>query len=149
MKILIAVDDSPHSQAAVEFVRRATWPAGSEVLVLSAVRPPVNVYSEIYAPSIPDTEAVEEAETRTHQDLVSATQRDLAGTGLVARGQVVRGDPREAIVQAARTERVDLVVVGSHGRTGLARLLLGSVADHVVSHAHCSVLVVKLPGRTA
>jgi nucleotide-binding universal stress UspA family protein len=56
----------------------------------------------------------------------------------------VRGDPREAIVEAARKTGADLVVVGSHGRTGIGKLVLGSVASHVVTHAPCSVLVVKL-----
>jgi nucleotide-binding universal stress UspA family protein len=58
---------------------------------------------------------------------------------------VERGDPREGIVHAAETERADLVVVGSHGRTGLQKLLIGSVAAHVVTHAPCSVVVVKRP----
>jgi universal stress protein A len=58
---------------------------------------------------------------------------------------MVQGDPRDALVETARQDRVDLIIVGSHGRTGLSKLLLGSVASHVVSHAPCNVLVVKLP----
>jgi universal stress protein A len=48
-------------------------------------------------------------------------------------------------VDEARREKADLIVVGSHGRSGMAKLLLGSVAAHVVSHAPCSVLVVRPP----
>ena len=59
--------------------------------------------------------------------------------------RVERGDPREGLVHAAETERADLLVVGSHGRTGLPRMLLGSVAGHVATHAPCSVVVVKRP----
>jgi universal stress protein A len=55
------------------------------------------------------------------------------------------GDPRHALVQEARQERVDLIIVGSHGRSGMAKLLLGSVASYVVSHAPCNVLVVRRP----
>jgi nucleotide-binding universal stress UspA family protein len=60
---------------------------------------------------------------------------------------VLQGDPREMLIEEARSERADLVVVGSHGRTGLDRLLMGSVASHVVTHAPCSVLVVKEAGK--
>jgi hypothetical protein len=46
-------------------------------------------------------------------------------------------------VAAAQQQAVDLIVVGSHGRTGLERMLMGSVSDRVIGHAHCAVLVVK------
>jgi len=59
----------------------------------------------------------------------------------------VRGDPREALVLAAESDQADLVVVGSHGRSGLTKLLLGSVASHVVTHAPCNVLVVKMRAK--
>jgi nucleotide-binding universal stress UspA family protein len=57
----------------------------------------------------------------------------------------VTDDPRLSIVAVATREAVDLVVVGSHGRSGLQKLLLESVSSHVVAHTPCSVLVVKLP----
>jgi nucleotide-binding universal stress UspA family protein len=62
---------------------------------------------------------------------------------------VERGDPRDAIVRVAEREHADLVIVGSHGRTGLPKLLMGSVASYVVTHAPCPVLVVKHPGLPA
>jgi nucleotide-binding universal stress UspA family protein len=58
------------------------------------------------------------------------------------------GDPGDAIVEAATSERADMIVVGSHGRSGLGRALLGSVSDFVVRHAPCPVMVVK-PDRDA
>ena len=57
--------------------------------------------------------------------------------------KVLPGDPREALVDTVRAENADLLVVGSHGRTGISKLMLGSVASHVVAHAPCDVLVVK------
>jgi len=57
----------------------------------------------------------------------------------------LEGDPATAIVRYARDAAMDLVVMGTHGRTGLDRLLLGSVAEKVLRDAPCSVLVVKLP----
>ncbi len=148
MKIMIGVDDSPHSRAAVEFVRRMTWPKESRVLVVSAVRPAVAVYAEAYAGTSPYVEPMNDDLVRFHQEIASASERDLQGAGLGTEARIVHGDPRTALVEAAREERVDLLVVGSHGRTGMAKLLMGSVASHVVAHAPCSVMVVKL-GRNA
>jgi nucleotide-binding universal stress UspA family protein len=61
----------------------------------------------------------------------------------------LQGDPAAQILAYAREAGVDLIVMGTHGRTGLERLLLGSVAEKVMRDAHCSVLVVKLPKRAA
>jgi len=60
---------------------------------------------------------------------------------------VLAGDPRQTLLDVAQSERADLIVVGSHGRSGLAKMMLGSVSSHVVTHAPCSVLVVKQTGR--
>jgi len=81
-------------------------------------------------------------------------QRESAAQALMARGKgdgiaceflVWEGDPGEAIVDAARAERVDLIVLGSHGRRGVNRSIFGSVSDHVVRHAPCPVVVVRGP----
>ena len=149
MKIMIGVDDSPHSRAAVEFVQKMTWPKGSKVIVVSVVRPVVAVYAEAYAPAGPYPAAVSEDLVRFHQETAVSAERDLQGAGLATEARIVHGDPRTALVDAARGERADLLVMGSHGRTGMAKLLLGSVASHVVTHAPCSVMVVKLDRRAA
>jgi len=61
--------------------------------------------------------------------------------------RLATGDPAEAIVHLAEEEGADLIVLGSHGRTGLSRLLMGSVAEAIVRKAHCPVLVHKQPVR--
>ena len=144
MRILIGVDDSPHSHAAVEFVRGMAWPKGSSILVLSVVRPMVGVYAEAYVPAAPYVEEMSEDLVRFHQETASAAERDLQKAGLKTEAKVLHGDPRTALVEAARTEHADLVVLGSHGRTGMAKLVMGSVAAYVMTHAPCSVMVVKL-----
>ncbi len=145
MKILVPVDDSPHSRAAVEFVKGVQWPGGAHVVVLAAARPVVSAYAEVYAPGSPSGEGLFHEQLKHGEELVARVEADLKAAGLRAEGQVVRGDPREAIVHAARAGKADLIVMGSHGRSGLAKLLLGSVASFVVANAPCSVLVVKLP----
>ena len=67
----------------------------------------------------------------------------MRGSGFKTNSRVVTGDARFALIDAAKSEHADLLVVGSRGRTGLSKLLLGSVASHAVTHAPCSVLVVK------
>jgi nucleotide-binding universal stress UspA family protein len=62
---------------------------------------------------------------------------------------MLEGDPAEEIIDYANSANIDLIVMGTHGRTGLERLLLGSVAEKVLRGAQCSVLVAKLPKRTA
>ena len=146
MKVLIGVDDSAHSRAAVEFVRRMTWPKGSKAIVVSVVQPPVLAYSEIYAPTMLPMEGLEDI-TRMHQDIASKAEHELQAGSLTTEARVLQGDPRTTLIETAHSEHVDLIVVGSHGRTGLAKLLIGSVASHVVTHAPCSVLVVKLEKR--
>ena len=62
---------------------------------------------------------------------------------------LVTGNPAAAIVEVAATEGVDLIVMGTHGRTGLARLVMGSIAEAVLRGAPCPVLVCKSPARKA
>ena len=143
MKIVIGLDRSPCSRAALDYLRTLSRREGARVIVVSAVRTPVLAYSEVYVPAMGlDEEAMQE-QMRASQELVSEAEKKLRLAGLTTEARVIRGDPGEAIVKVARTEGADLVVVGSHGRTGIAKLFLGSVASHVVTHAPCSVLVVK------
>jgi nucleotide-binding universal stress UspA family protein len=146
MKIVLGVDDSPHSLAAVEFVKKMKWPEGTSVIVLSVARIPVSAYAMVDMPAVSgNTEWLGE-QVKFHEEVAARVERQLREAGLKTTGRVVEGDPRESLVHAAETEHADLIVVGSHGRSGLSKLLLGSVASHVVTHAPCHVMVVKLRG---
>jgi nucleotide-binding universal stress UspA family protein len=141
MKILIGIDASSHARSTVEFVRKLAWPAGTRIAILSVAETPVLAYSEVYVPSI--SGEVIETLVRDHERAACDAERELKAAGFVTEAKVAQGDPRFELIAAARAERADLVIVGSHGRTGLSRLVMGSVAHHVVTHAPCSVLVVK------
>jgi nucleotide-binding universal stress UspA family protein len=145
MKIVLGFDDSPHAQSALQWICQQRWPEATRVVVVSAVRAPLAVYAEVYAPAMPYPADVVEDMTRHSHELAEGAQTSLRDAGLAAESRVLQGDPREVLVDVARAESADLVVVGSHGRTGLAKLVLGSVAAHVVGHAPCSVMVVKRP----
>ena len=143
MRILIAVDQSPHSERAVQFVSRMRWPAGSRVIVASVLSPPLSppvAGVDAGVSLMVEVSAEQVTETRT---LVAEAEAELRAAGIATENRLPTGDPREVLLRLVEDERVDLIVLGSHGRTGLAKLLLGSVSSHVVTHAHCSVLVVK------
>lgn len=142
MKILIAVDDSPHSRSAVEFLAKSRWPAGSRIIVISVVP----ILPPMTPPDMPMNADYTEALRPQAEAAVKHAEAVLRRVGLCAEGRVLVGEPGDALVHAAQDERADLLVLGSHGRTGFARLLLGSVSSHAVNHAPCSVLVVKKPG---
>lgn len=147
MKIVLALDDSQHSERALDFVARMRWPAGSTLMVLSVLPPNAAGFGAPYEPVGLALEPIEAQHARL-RDGVARAERTLREHGLSAAGQVIDGDPREVLIDTAERERADLLVVGSHGRTGLAKLTLGSVSSHVVTHAPCSVLVVKGPRPT-
>jgi nucleotide-binding universal stress UspA family protein len=143
MNVLIGIDDSPFSRAALEYVKRSAWPKGTKFLVVSASAPVFVGPGEAAAPGA-IAELIQQQEA-FHKDLAQKAAEELKAVGLDATGKMVPSDPRGAISDTAKALPADLVVVGSHGRSGLTKLLLGSVATHVVTHAPCSVLVVKRP----
>ena len=145
MKIILGVDESPCSAAAVDHVRRASWPAGSSVLVLTAVKPVVLAVPEAYMVLAGQVETLKREQVQRGLAYVKKIADELAPAGLKVESRVVEGDPRDVLVETCRSQNADLVVLGSHGRTGLSKLLLGSVAAHVVTHAPCSVLIVRRP----
>ena len=141
MKVLIGVDDSPCSDAAIRYVGEATWPKETEFVVLSAASPIFVGPGEVAAADA--IARLMKEQEKYHQEIAIRGVTRLRKAGFTADARMVVGDPRAALLDTAGSERVDLIVVGSHGRTGFKKLLLGSVASHVVTHAPCSVLVVR------
>ena len=143
MRILIALDDSPHSERAVQFVIGMRWPAGSRVIAATVMRHTLSSMVPASA-SAADLPADLARERRLeHEAVVTRAQDRLRAAGLPTEGRVVEGDPREQLLRLIESERADLLVMGSRGRTGIFQLVLGSVSTHAVGHAGCSVLVVK------
>ena len=143
MKILVAVDDSPHSERAVRFVARMRWPAGSRVIVVNVMTPVLTPPVVGGESGVPLTIEVTEQQRQQARKLTSRSEAALRESGIAAESRVPTGDPRDALMRLVTDERADLLVMGSHGRTGFAKLMLGSVSSHAVTHAQCSVLVVK------
>jgi nucleotide-binding universal stress UspA family protein len=87
-------------------------------------------------------ESVEEAKA-----LAAKAAGALRSAGVNVTTAVVQGDPKSIILDNAKTWGADLIVLGSHGRKGLERFLVGSVSEAVLRHAHCSVEIVRLPPK--
>jgi nucleotide-binding universal stress UspA family protein len=131
MIVVVGVDGSPYSMKAVEWV--ANSPAAVErVVVVSAAHAGM---------AMSDSRLVQLVREAAEGHVREATQALTALSKVT--GRVVDGEPRTVLVDAARAEDADLLVVGSRGRTGVARLLLGSVAAHVAEHAPCNTLIVR------
>ncbi len=135
-KILVPIDFSLDSQCAVHVAESLARDHGA-TLVLAAAAPPPPV-TESLLPSSECPGLV--AETRRNLVAVASTVTDLP-----VEIHVLGGEPGPALVAIANNCDADLIVMGTHGRTGLTRMLMGSVAEYVLRHARCPVLTMK-PG---
>jgi len=140
VKILLCVDLSENSQAAFRAVAGQYHPNETEVRVLHVLQPvtlsAAPQMSPMYTPELQE----EGAEARRLADRIAG---ELRNAGFRAEPVLAKGDVRETIVNTAAEWNADLIVVGSRGKGGLRRLLLGSAAEFVARHAPCSVLIVR------
>jgi nucleotide-binding universal stress UspA family protein len=148
-KVLVATDGSECSAKAVAFVANCTWMQDVQVRVLSVVQLlalDLPSASMSFLPPVPEvTEAVcRESRARAGKAVDSACQTlKKTGRKLCACNPTPEGDPRGIILDEAKLWGADMIVLGSHGRHGVERLLMGSVAEGVASHATCSITVVR------
>ena len=145
MRILLAVDGSPFSDAAVTEVASRPWPAASEVKVITAFQVPLIPTPEVWAISDEYLPALERIAREQSQSIVDAAVAALArglDKSITVSGEVLLGPPREAILDGAEKWKADLIVMGSHGFGAWRGFLLGSVSRSVVTQAKCSVEVV-------
>jgi nucleotide-binding universal stress UspA family protein len=146
MKILLAVDGSPCSNIAVDEIANRPWPNGSTVRVLNAFEMPVPPTPEGWAlPASYFDEMDQAIRTQSHSIVDQAAEklRKKLDKTMEVVTQSVAGPPRALIIDEAEGWGADLIVLGSHGYGRWGRLLLGSVSQSVVSHAKCSVEVVR------
>jgi nucleotide-binding universal stress UspA family protein len=148
MRILLALDDSKFSEAALQLTIAQSRPQGTQVRVVHVVEPLEIIFPEgkWELKMSRDLEEVRKNKLQQAQQLVSAAAEALRSRGFESVDTAVReGDVRAEIIDAAAEWRADLIVIGSHGRKGMDRFLLGSVSEFVARHARCSVEIVRLP----
>ncbi len=146
MKILLATDGSAFSDAAVEEIARRPWPEASELKIIYVIEPFVPPTTDTWVlPSNYYDQLIEAAESQARDAVGKAAERfsTIAGEKLRITTDLINGNPKQVIVEEAENWGADLIVVGSHGYKGLTKFLLGSVSQAVVSHAKCSVEVVR------
>jgi nucleotide-binding universal stress UspA family protein len=145
MKILLAIDGSPCSDAAVEEVSRRPWPEGSSIKVLTTFELPSPPTPEGWALPYSYFEEMDLALRKQAENIVERAIEKLKSTRntISVDARIVPGSPKSVILDEAEDWRADLIVVGSHGYRAWERFLLGSVSQSVVSHAKCSVEVVR------
>lgn len=133
--ILVATDGSKFSSVAVEHAINFAQSYGGQLTVVSVVDVPAELYGE--SPQLVD-DLVDRAKS-----YVEAVQNLAKSQGVAVKTFVREGSAYETITKLSKKERAGLIIMGSHGRTGLNRLLMGSVTEKVIGNASCPVLVVR------
>jgi len=139
MKIMIALDGSDASEISIQEVVSRPWPKDSEFSLISAVDP----FFFVRSPML-----LAEAKKSTENALNDNAQK-LKAAGWQTSFEVVVENPRHVIYRLAEEFHVDLILLGSRGRSSFERLMLGSTAQAVLRHAHCSVEIVRAPRTTS
>lgn len=140
MRIMVAIEGSLFSQLAIRAVAQRIRPEGAKVLLVHAIEP---------AAFFEQDESVQER-LRRPQELLDAAADELTENGFRdVDVRVINADPRAGLLEIAAKWQPDLIVMGSHGRKGLEKLMLGSVAESVAHHASCSVLIVRIAASWA
>lgn len=144
--IVVATDGSPAARAAVARALEEARLTNAALELVSAWSTPVTG-----AMGVPTymSEDVFYATRDAMADILAEAKARVAAQGVTAETHLVAGDPAAEICRLAEERHADLIVMGSRGHGPLAAALLGSVAAHVVQHAHCPVMVVPDPKRAA
>jgi nucleotide-binding universal stress UspA family protein len=149
-RVLVPIDFSPSARAALEYATFLAGKFGAELDVLHVSEPPGYVGPDTLAllPIVAGQPGRDQART----DVTREVEQFLARTAARPRQLSVRveaGEPSDTILQIAKDGGADLIVMGTHGRTGLSRLLIGSVAEAVLRRSTCPVLTIRVPAKTS
>jgi nucleotide-binding universal stress UspA family protein len=141
--ILVPVDFSPHAEHAFTYATTLAERFGAKLALLYVVDDSFVTggwSSEIYVPNVPELmeNLIADADRR-----LATLKASAAALGLAAETAVIRGRPAHAIVEHAKNGGFDLIVMGTHGRTGVSHVVMGSVAERVLRKAPCPVLTVR------
>ncbi|HEX3280349.1 MAG TPA: universal stress protein [Pyrinomonadaceae bacterium] len=141
--ILLPTDFSECGNYALSYAASLARTFGASILCVHVIEPvvPTVGYSGISEP-LPMADIADQLEDSAERELPKFAECEEC-SGLAVEELIVHGEAASEIVRVAKERSVDLIVVSSHGRTGLGRILFGSTAEAVVRHAPCPVLVVK------
>lgn len=144
-KILCPTDFSQPSYEALKVAVEVAQHFGAELYVMHVVPPlppPVPVADSAFVPSF-DLPLYQQELTTSSENALKAVIAERVPSDVVAHPLLTTGDPAREIILAAEEQKVDLIIIATHGHTGWGRLLFGSVAEKVVRLAPCPVLTIK------
>lgn len=137
-KIMVGYDGTKFSDCALKEAIALAKESGAKLLLVTA--PEIDVELQSLAP---EANVLMEKKARTDLDRAAAKVKKA---GLTCETKIIATtSAQEALVETAKKSKADLIILGTHGRTGLMRLLMGSTTARVIGHAHCNVLVVRCP----
>ncbi|MBQ7457367.1 MAG: universal stress protein [Desulfovibrio sp.] len=139
-KILCAVDLSEHSKEVAEYAATLATQCNATVLVVYTA-PSLSQYVGFHVPPNTIENFVGEIVSGAEQSMQSFVSENFPG--IEAKGQVLIGYAAEEILNKANEEQVDMIIMGTHGRKGIDRILFGSVAEKVVKNATIPVLTIR------
>jgi nucleotide-binding universal stress UspA family protein len=148
-KVVVGIDESESSAGAARWLGRFPLPEAAAIRLVAVLpatadlvrvsrTPPLTVVAD-------PIELAQELRAEARERLATLTE-SLGSTGGPVDTELRTGHPAVGLMEAAEAWNADLLVVGAHGMSAVERLLMGSVSEHVLRHAPCSVLVVKIPG---
>ena len=149
-RILVALDGSELAERILPHVEALSEKFGAAVTLLRATTPPETLLAAtaqggtVVEPPIDPTPVVE-AEEEDAENYLRAVADRLRRDGVTIDAEHSEGDPAQTILSRARELPADLIAMTTHGRGGLGRVVFGSVADEVLRHASCPVLLVRIP----
>ena len=143
-RILVPVDFSPASLKALEYAADFAKPLGAELSALFVVEPIYYAVPDLAGAAAGTTVGLIEEQRKSGKRQLERLQARYAKRRIKLRTLLQTGTPYQAIVDSAKSLRADLIVMSTHGRTGMTHLLLGSVAERVVRTASCPVLTIRV-----
>ena len=145
MKVLLPIDDSKFSEAAAQALAKQFRPQETEVRVLHVIEPIlISVPPQMSVGYAPELSELRQEQLNKAEALVTQIAQTLRAAGFQVATSVEEGNPKTRILDCAAEWHAELIVLGSHGRKGLKRFLLGSVLEAVARHAPCSIEIVRL-----
>jgi nucleotide-binding universal stress UspA family protein len=144
-RILVATDGSALSKKAVASAIELAATCGAQLVALKVVPRYPQAYFEGSIPlSAEEISRIETQWTESAQEQLAAVEKSAKAKGVATKVVTVRSDVvSDAIIAAAKKQKADLIVMASHGRKGIKRLLLGSETQQVLTHSHIPVLVLR------
>ncbi len=143
-RILFPTDFSEGSAHAIPFVADLTRHYGAKLFVIHVIYD-VAKATGWYVPHISMDEMYKDIEANARKELEKCCLEELRGYKDIEH-KILKGVPHEEILRFSEENDIDMIVIGSHSRKGLDRVIFGSTAERVVRHCHCPVLTVGLPG---